>query len=949
MAEGWRFRLLGPLEVRHDGRAVPVAAPKQRVLIALLALAAGDPVPVDRLIAGLWDEQPPASARNTLQNYVLRLRRILTAGDEPSPLVTSSAGYRLAVDADAVDVHRFGALLRRARDAESAGEPRFAASLLEEASGLWHGEALTDAPSDLLRREVLPGLVERRLAAQERRVELELGLGHHHELVTELVALTAAHPLRERLWAQLMLALYRSGRTGEALETYRKARAALAEQLGIDPGPELRRLHQEILAGDPGPAEAEPESAAVDPDRVAAPAPPRVVPRQLPASVATFIGRGSELAQLTARLAGADTSPAPVCAISGTAGIGKTALAVYWGHVNAARFPDGQLYVNLRGFDPVGVPMSATAAVHALLTGLGVKAQEIPADQDEQFALYRSLLADRRILVVLDNARDAEQVRPLLPAAPGCMLLVTSRDQLAGLVALDGAVPVPLDLPDQCEARDLLISRLSRNRVEAEPEAARELIERCARLPLAITIAAAHAAVRPGHPLEAVVEELRDAQGRLETLSAGAANADVRAVFSWSYDTLTPESARVFRMLGLQPGPDIGVPATAGLSDLDPADARRALAELTRTNLVTERAPGRYSMHDLLRAYAFDQAQVHDGDTERRAARKRLCEFYVHTADRADALLADDPSRDPIVGPVRGARPLRLTDVPAAMTWFDAEHTNLMVLQQTGAGLGLYPHAWHLARALATFHDRRGHRHDALTVRQIGLEAAVHLTDPNAQIHAHRLVGAAYADLDRYEEGVAHLDQALESAEKNQDLDQQAKAHQELARVRTRQGDDWQALKHVTLARDLFRSAGRPRSEATSLNDMGRSACRLGDYDTANDLCHQALATHRSIGYREGEAAALDTLGYIAHRTGHHHNAITCYRRALTIRRMLYDTSHSANTVEALGHPHAALGEHQQAHALWRKALELYRQQGRDHDADRVRQLLDARDGTAGF
>ena len=677
MGESWRFRLAGPLEVRRDGSPVPIDAAKQRVLIAVLALAAGEPVTVERLIACLWDDQPPLSARNTLQNYVLRLRRTLQV-DGPNLLVSSAAGYRLDTDPDTVDLLRFRSLARSARSDLAVGATESAAALLDEALGLWRGEPLMDVPSDVLRREVVPGLVEQRLNALEQRIGIDLDLGRHEERITELVALTTEFPLRERMWAHLMLALYRSGRTAEALDAYRQAGRTLAEELGIDPGPELRNLHQAMLTKDPLLTIADPTPEPVRRPSAAA----RIVPRQLPPPNTQFVGRAEEVRRLSAQFETGTGSPVTVIsAISGTAGIGKTALALHWGHAHADRFPDGQLYVNLRGFDPADAPLPPLAAMRGFLAALG--ARNIPAGRDEQIALYRTHLAGRRMLVVLDNARDAEQVRPLLPGAPGCAVLVTSRDQLAGLVALDGAVPLTLDLLTHDEARDLLIRRLGRDRVEREPADVDELIDRCARLPLALNIAAAHAALHPNRPLAAFVDELRDSRRRLDALTTGEAAADVRGVFSWSYHTLSPAAARVFRLLGVHPGQDSSLLAAASLAGHDPDTTRRTLDELTCAHLIIEHSPGRYALHDLLRAYAAEQASVHDDDTERRAALQRLVDFYTHTACAAEVVLTPYRQRIELDAAASGVQPQPIPDSPAALAWLDAENANLLAAQRT--------------------------------------------------------------------------------------------------------------------------------------------------------------------------------------------------------------------------------------------------------------------------
>jgi DNA-binding SARP family transcriptional activator len=941
VGEGWRFRLVGPLEVRHDGVPVPIAAAKQRVLIAVLALAAGEPVTVERLIACLWGDQPPLTARNTLQNYVLRLRRTLQVDTEPGPLVSSAAGYRLDVHADSVDVHRFRSLVRSARSTAAAGEPESAAALLADALGLWRGQPLADVPSEVLHREVVPGLVEQRLAAVEQRVDLDLDLGRHRELITELVALITEHPLRERMRAQLMLALYRSGRTAEALDSYRQASKILSEELGIDPGPELRTLHQAVLTNDPTLTITDP---APEPARQHAPE-PRVVPHQLPPPSMHFVGRATQVRHLDAHLDAASGAPLMVIsAIGGTAGIGKTALALHWGHLHTDRFPDGQLYVNLRGFDPAGTPLPPMTAMRGFLAALGVPTQNVPADPDEQVALYRSHLAGRRMLVVLDNARDAEQVRPLLPGAPGCLVLVTSRDQLAGLVALDGAVPLTLDLLTQDEAHDLLVRRLGRDRVARERAEVDELINQCARLPLALNIAAARVSLHPNRPLAAVVDELRDTHWRLDALSTGEATADVRAVFSWSYQTLPPTTARVFRLLGVHPGPNISLPAAASLAALDPDQTRHALDELTRAHLITEHSPGRYSLHDLLRAYAADQVHLHDNDAERQTALRRVIDFYTHTAYGAESLLNPDRAPIRLDPPALSVYPHPLTDLRAALAWLDAEYLDLLAAQQAAAAHNWHSTVWQLAWAMDTLQIRRGYRHDHIGVWQAALDASAHLPQPSTRMHAHRRLGSALTGLGRYDEGIAYLHQGLALAEEHHDLDQQAETHRMLAWAWEQQRNDRQALEHATRTLHLRRALGQTVQEAQALNHMGWCQARLGDFDTARTHCEAALAMQRRHHdpSASGEAATLDSLGYIAHHSGHHQLAIEYYQEAFALIADAGHILHTAHVLDNLGHPHAALGEYEQADAVWRKALELYRQQGHDQAADRVQRQLEA-------
>ena len=641
MAAEMKFGLLGPLLVDRDGDVLEVPGGKQRVLLAVLLLNAGRVVPLDELSDVLWGAEAPVSARVSVQNYVKRLRSIL--GDSGHRRIsTHPHGYMISIGPGELDVESFEFLLGAAREEARAGSWATAAGRLREGLSLWRGEPLADLGSELLAAREIPRLAEMRLQAVEARIEADLYLGHPAELIAELQRLTVAHPLREHLHAQLMLALYRTSRQGEALAAYQHARRLLIEELGTEPGTELRELHQRILSNDPGLAGPEPRPSAAGGGPV---------PRELPAPVAHFAGRAAELAALTGLLdaAGAELPEAVVIsAIGGTAGVGKTALAVHWAHQVAHRFPDGQLYVNLRGFDPSGMPVAPAQAIRKFLAALGMPADQVPADIDAQACLYRSVLAGQRVLIVLDNARDSDQVRPLLPASPGSLAVVTSRSQLAGLVAVEGARPLTLDVLTEAEARELLIRRLGGEQIAADPAAADELVRLCARLPLALAIAAARGATRPGLPLAVLAGELRDAHGQLDTLDAGDTTANIRTVFSWSCQSLTSPAARMFRLLGVHPGPDISARAAASLAGMARDKARAALDELSRASLIVEHVPGRFVFHDLLRAYAAEQASAIDGAAQRRAAIRRVLDHYMHTAHAAAGLLY----------PARGTRPL---------------------------------------------------------------------------------------------------------------------------------------------------------------------------------------------------------------------------------------------------------------------------------------------------
>jgi DNA-binding SARP family transcriptional activator len=620
------FCLLGPLVVRSGDSALPIPHGKQRTLLAALLAHAGEVIPADDLADLLWDGMPPLSARVTLQNYVKRLRQALGPTGQ-ARLRTHRPGYIIDASIAEVDLIRFGALCAAGQAAARQGDWSQAAAQLRTALSLWRGQPFLGVPSQRLALAEAPRLVEMRADALETRIDADMNLGGNVQVITELRQLVAGEPLRERPRGLLMLALYRAGRPAEALAEYRDARQTLVRELGLEPSPRLSQLQQQILSADPcldlRRAERLDLPAPRMPETGRAPAGGPGVPRQLPAAVAHFTGRQDELKALTLQLdRSADTSESvTIWAIVGTAGIGKTALALRWAHRVAARFPDGQLYANLRGFGP-GVPAPAGEVISGFLGALGVPPAEVPAQLEAQAALYRSILAGRSMLVVLDNARDAEQVRPLLPGSPACVVLVTSRNHLTGLVVAEGAYPLSLDLLTDADAADLLARRLGSARLSAEPEAARKLVGLCARLPLALAVVGGRAASHPEVPLGSIVAELRTA--RLDALATGEAATDLRAVLSWSYGRLSDPAAAMFRRLATAPGTDITAASAARLADLDLRQARASLAELARAHVVEEQAPGRFTINDLLRAYALERASADGapgpGGVPRRAA-----------------------------------------------------------------------------------------------------------------------------------------------------------------------------------------------------------------------------------------------------------------------------------------------------------------------------------------
>ncbi|MEV0679878.1 tetratricopeptide repeat protein [Actinosynnema sp. NPDC050436] len=654
------------------------------------------------------------------------------------------------------------------------------------------------------------------------------------------------------------------------------------------------------------------------------------VPRQLPPAPPGFVGRTGELAALTAavdRAAGGGTLV--ISALAGAGGIGKTWLAVHWAHRNVDRFPDGQLFVDLRGFSPAGDPMQSTEAVRGFLDAFGVAPARIPADPHAQAALYRSLLAGRRMLVVLDNAATAAQVVPLLPGNPACTVVVTSRRRLAGLVATHGAHPVHLDFLAEAEARRLFATRLP-ERTAAEADAVDDLLAFCGGFPLALAVVAGHARAYPRAPLATLAADLRDNATRLEVLDGDDRATGLPAVLSWSHDALTPQQRETFGLLGTAPGPDIGLPAVADLTGLPAHRARRLVDALEEASLLDHDGHGRWRMHDLVRAYAATTAARLDEGVRQRAT-GRLLDHYAHTAHAAAHLLS--PLRHP--GPP-GTRPHVLPDAPAALAWFDREHANLLAAHHAATTRGSHRTAWELAFALYTFHVRRGHRQDLFTVWRAMVDAADHLPDPITRIRTHRFIAHALALLGRHDEATAHLHRAAELAQHHDDPAQQAHALNQLARVHAHEGDHATALRYARRALHLYRPLELLVWEATALNTVARCAAHLGEHATAREHCEAALGHHLRHGDVDGVAESHEVLGYLAHHAGDHRAAVEHYNQSLDLRRDLGDTSAGADTLDGLGHPLTALGHHERACEVWKEAEELYRAQGRDADATRA-------------
>ncbi len=933
------IRILGPVEIRR-GTGVGVPARRMaRVLLGVLALRANTAVSVDWIVDALWDGRPPRSAAANLRSYLADLRRLVDHNGPDGVRIDSGSGGRLVlrIDTPALDTLRFYRLVAEGRGSLSDGRHAAAAQELTQALGLWRGSVLDGLEMPDALQPDMRVLEDARLDALEDCIDARLALAQHTELAAELGALVTRHTLRERLWRQLMLALYRTGRQADALAAYLHLRAVLDDELGVSPTPTTQHLHQQILTADPAlHLPTHPAGHNLEAGRAAG----RTGPAQLPPAVASFVGRAEQLHALDTVLADDPTTTAvAISTITGTAGVGKTALAVHWAHRVADRFPDGQLYVNLRGFDPGGRIMQPAAAVRGFLEGLGVPAERIPTTLDAQVGLYRSLLAGKRLLVVLDNARDADHARPLLPGTPTAVAVVTSRSQLTPLLATDGAHPITLDLPTPDEARDLLARRLGPARVTAEPQAVEQIITACARLPLALAIAAARAQ-QSTFPLALLAAELTDASRRLDALDAGNPTTQVRAVFSWSYTTLTPPAARLFRLLGLHPGPDSAAPAAASLAGLPLPQTRRLLTELTRAGLLGEQAPGRYGFHDLLRDYATHLIHTVDTDQHREAATVRLLDHYTHTAHTTNRHLrpAREPIQVPLTPPAHGTIPEPLPDQQSALAWLDAELPVLLASQQVAAVSGRDTHAWQLAWALDTLLNRRGRWPELAGTWQTALPAADRLPHP-AAAYTHRLLGAAMTMLGDDEQAHTHLHHALHLHTNAADPTGQAHTHRALSILWERRGRPERALGHAQQALTLFQATGHRSGQAHALNAIGWDHALLGDHTSALTYCQQALTLHQEAGNRDGQAATWDSLGYAHHHLGHHTHAADSYTHAHTLYRDLGDHYNEADTLTRLGDTHHAAGQTHQARTAWTAALDILTDL--DHpDTDTIRAKL---------
>jgi DNA-binding SARP family transcriptional activator/tetratricopeptide (TPR) repeat protein len=906
-----RLSLLGPVVADRDGIAVDLGPPRQRAVLAVLALSPGRLVQRDAIIDAVWGERPPASAVNLVQTYVSRLRRALC----PGPLSSAGTSYRLDLGAAQLDLLRFQDLAAASRQARGGGDAAAAAAAARQGLDLWRGDPLADLRL-LAHYPPVAALADERLTLLAEYADCCERLRRSDEALPLLRAAAARHPLDERIAGRLMAALAATGRTAQALQAHRDLRQRLRTELGVSPGTDVARTHERILRADTGTA----------------------VPWSLPRPAPAFSGRAAQLAAMTAAVAEADAAgrPRPVWVISGPAGAGKSTLAVHWAHTCAARFPDGQVHVDLRGFHPSGRPVRPAETVRVLLDLLQVSAAQLPASPDAQLSLYRSLLASRRMLLILDNARDAAQVRPLLPGGPGCMALVTSRARLTGLAVTDGARLAPLGPLSRAEARELLAAGGAAE--DPAAPAADEIIDRCGRLPLALAIVAARA---QSVPLSRLVAELRG-PGRLAALSvldAGDPAADVRAVFSWSFRALSPAAARLFRLLGLHPGPDISVPAVASLAGTEPTAARTLAAELTRLHLVTEPAPGRLALHDLLRAFAIDEAAAAETPSARSQATHRMLDHYLHSAHAAARALT--PTRDPLplAAPQPGTGAETIDGRSTAEAWLRAEYPVLVHLITLAEAQGWDEHAWQLPWALLNFFDRVGHWQDWIDTHQSALRAARRQGSAIGQATSHENISLVYISLGRHDEAREHLDDALQLYTGIGVQPGQGRSLLNISRLLEMQGRHGEAIEAAEAALGVYAEVGHDGGQARALNAIGWNSAHAGDAARAIECCQRALEIHTRIGNWLGQAATLDSLGLVHASLGEHTAAIARYEAAWDLLGRGGRSFQHAKVLAGMAASQHAAADAPAARRAWREALSILRELGHP-DADQVQARL---------
>ncbi|MGW0788258.1 AfsR/SARP family transcriptional regulator [Streptomyces sp. NPDC002911] len=953
-----RFTVLGPVRAWRGGEALPSGSPQQRALLAALLLREGRTATAAELIDALWGDDPPSQALATVRTYASRLRKIL--GQDT--LVSEAGGYAVRIPRANLDLTLAQDLALEAEKARWTGNRHQARALINKLLGLWDGEALASLPGPYAENR-RTSLEEWRLQLSETRLDLDLELGCHAEAVSELTALTAAHPLRERLRELLMVALYRSGRQAEALAVYADTRRLLAEELGVDPRPELAQLQQRILRAD------EELSRPAD---GSAPASATVLPAQLPATVPDFTGRAAFVRELSDRLVSAEGSVMAVSALAGIGGVGKTTLAVHVAHQARPHFPDGQLYVDLQG---AGARVAEPETVlGAFLRALGTADSAIPGSLDERAALYRSALDGRRVLILLDNAHDAAQIRPLLPGTAGCAVLVTSRVRM---VDLSGAHLVDLDVMSPDEALQLFTRIVGDERVRAEREAALDVVAACGFLPLAIRIAASRLAARRTWTVSVLAAKLADERRRLDELQAG--DLAVKATFELGYGQLEPAQARAFRLLGLADGPDISLAAAAALLNLDHHTTEDLLEILVDTSLLESAAPGRYRYHDLVRLYARACAERDEQPSaERELALSRLLDFYLATAAGVYAL---ERPGDRLVDHLQPTEHpgLSFEDRHSALDWLYAEATNLLAcvrqsvrpatlaravdllyaaldLGESGANSKQYeavavtvreasracgdPRAEGRAvMSLANVHQLAGRFDHADREAQEALRLAGTVDDRLPACWASNARGIIALYQNRHADGEMFLNQAIEAFRSDDNRPGEASALCNLSRIHLATGRTNSAITLATAGIEIYDSLGHALRGANGRYALGMALTQSGKPEAAADQLNEALAIFRDSRQRLWEGMALFRLAEVDLGSGRPAQAAQFAELALTVLRGIGGDWRRGNVLTVLGRALSGIGQTGRAQVCWAEALALYEELA-SPEAEAVRSLL---------
>ncbi len=902
------FRALGPIELWSAGQQQDLGSARARGVLAILMLTPRTIVPADALIDRLWDTRPPPKARESLSVYVTRLRASLRqAAGDGIRLVGRARGYVLDVDPESVDLHQFRRLRRQAEALIASGDYGHAAAMLHEADGLWRGQALAGIRGDWVAR-MRDSLEEERRAAILQRVECELELGRHADLIGELRQLLAQYPLDETFTAHQMAALYWNGRPGDALSLYRETRGRLIDEQGTEPGPVLSELHQRILRRDP--------QLAV---RIADQGPGRLPrPDTLPPEPVPFAGRSEELGLLT----GEHGDTPRISVIEGMPGVGKTALAVHAARVVSGQYPDGVLYLNLHTGDPGSPSLDPAEALHRLLRMLTVPATQIPATVGERAALWRAQLSRRRVVVILDNAARHDQIRPLLPMAGRCLILITTRRRLPDLA---GARTLTLDVLSVEDAITLFRRVAGRGRAQDE-DAVAVAVGLCGRLPLAIQLTASRLAQDCPPRLADLIGELSQPPAQLG--GAGAASPEVMSAFDLSYRALEPDHQQFFRRLGVSPCAHVSLPAAAALGGCTLAEAEKALAALLDHHLLARAGADQFRFHDLIRGYAAVRAAHDDPGPERRQAVARLLDYYLHTADQADRVLYPGRRRMPVsVAHPPAASPALGTPEDAA-GWLDSEWRNILQAAQYAGR-----HEWKrkcadLTHVLAEFVEIRAYWEEAIASHTLALQACRDVTDPARIAQASlelsvvsQQTGRHEATLPLAEDAAAIYRSLADRRGEAEALDQVGMAHQRAARSR-------EALAYFHEARILYHDAADQRGVASTLSHSGIACWHLGRYPEAMDHLRAALSLYREVGDRRGEAKTLNNLGRMQLYCGYHRDALEGYQQSLEIFREIGGAQNEAILYHNIGGVHHYKGSYEKGLAAFRRALAIYRDIG---------------------